>query len=58
LSYTRFDYISILLCCNGQFASSWWFALSEMLGYGNTKIYDGSMEEWCGDKDAPLVEGK
>jgi len=48
----------ILLCCNGQFASSWWFALSEMLGYGNTKIYDGSMEEWCGDKDAPLVEGK
>lgn len=48
----------VVLCCNGQFASSWWFALSEMLGYVNTKIYDGSMEEWCGDKDAPLVQGR
>lgn len=44
----------IVLCCNGQFASSWWFALSEMLGYRDVKIYDGSMEEWCGDKDMPL----
>jgi thiosulfate/3-mercaptopyruvate sulfurtransferase len=44
----------IVLCCNGQFASSWWFALSEMLGYIDVKIYDGSMEEWCGDKDMPL----
>ena len=44
----------IVLCCNGQFASSWWFALSEMLGYRDVKIYDSSMEEWCGDKDMPL----
>ncbi|MDD5243385.1 MAG: rhodanese-like domain-containing protein [Syntrophorhabdaceae bacterium] len=46
----------VVLCCNGQFASSWWFVLSEVLGYKNVSIYDGSMEEWCGDKDAPLVE--
>jgi thiosulfate/3-mercaptopyruvate sulfurtransferase len=44
----------IVLCCNGQFASSWWFALSEVLGYRNVKIYDGSMEEWCSDPGAPL----
>ncbi|MBA4418877.1 MAG: hypothetical protein C0392_13370 [Syntrophus sp. (in: bacteria)] len=48
----------IVLCCNGRFASSWWFVLSEMLGYKDVKIYDGSMEEWCDDKDAPLVEGE
>lgn len=46
----------IVLCCTGQFASSWWFVLSEVLGYKNVKIYDGSMEEWCNDKNAPLVE--
>ncbi len=48
----------IALCCTGQFASSWWFVLSEVLGYNNVKIYDGSMEEWCGDKETPLVEEK
>jgi len=48
----------IVLCCNGRFASSWWFVLSEMLEYKDVKIYDGSMEEWCDDKEAPLVEGK
>ncbi|HQP51062.1 MAG TPA: rhodanese-like domain-containing protein [Syntrophorhabdaceae bacterium] len=46
----------VALCCTGQFASSWWFVLSEVLGYKNAKIYDGSMEEWCGDKNAPLVD--
>ncbi len=46
----------IVLCCNGQFASSWWFVLSEMLGYRDVKIYDGSMEEWCNDEKAPLTQ--
>jgi len=46
----------VVLCCNGQFASSWWFAFSEILGYRDVRIYDGSMEEWCKDGDAPLVE--
>ncbi|MBP6940800.1 MAG: sulfurtransferase [Syntrophorhabdaceae bacterium] len=47
----------VVLCCNGQFASSWWFAFSEILGYRDVRIYDGSMEEWCRDVDTPLVEG-
>lgn len=48
----------IVLCCNGGFASSWWFVLSEVLRYRDVKVYDGSMEEWCSDKDAPLIEGR
>ena len=48
----------VVLCCDGQFASSWWFVLSEMLRYRDVKIYDGSMEEWCGDRNTPLVEEK
>jgi thiosulfate/3-mercaptopyruvate sulfurtransferase len=44
----------IVVCSTGQFASAWWFALSEMLGYKDVKIYDGAMEEWCGDQAAPL----
>lgn len=46
----------VVLCCNGQFASSWWFILSEVLDYKKVSIYDGSMEEWCRDETAPLVE--
>ncbi|HEY3277907.1 MAG TPA: rhodanese-like domain-containing protein [Syntrophorhabdaceae bacterium] len=48
------DRTIIVVCSNGQFASAWWFALSEILGYGNVKIYDGAMEEWCCDQAAPL----
>ncbi len=45
----------IVVCSNGQFASSWWFVLSEMLGYRDVRIYDGSMEDWCCDEAAPLT---
>lgn len=48
----------VALCCTGQFASAWWFVLSEVLRYTDVKIYDGSMEEWCGDANAPLVVEK
>jgi len=44
----------IVLCCNGQYASSWWFVLSEVLGYRKVSIYDGSMEEWCKD-EGPFI---
>jgi thiosulfate/3-mercaptopyruvate sulfurtransferase len=45
----------IILCTNGQYASSWWFALSEILDYKDVRIYDGSMEEWCCDETSPLA---
>jgi thiosulfate/3-mercaptopyruvate sulfurtransferase len=46
----------IMLCCEGKSSSAWWFVLSEVLGYRDVRLFDGSMEEWCGDRDAPLVD--
>jgi thiosulfate/3-mercaptopyruvate sulfurtransferase len=36
----------IVYCGVGGYASSWWFVLTQVLGYGNVKIYDGSAQEW------------
>jgi thiosulfate/3-mercaptopyruvate sulfurtransferase len=36
----------IAYCGVGGYSSSWWFVLTEVLGYGNVKIYDGSAQEW------------
>jgi thiosulfate/3-mercaptopyruvate sulfurtransferase len=44
----------LLYCGVGGYASTWWFLLTQMLGYKNVKIYDGSMEAWV--KDNPLVQ--
>jgi thiosulfate/3-mercaptopyruvate sulfurtransferase len=44
----------IVYCDSGRVASAWWFILSEVLGYDNVKIYDGSMEEWTKDETAPM----
>lgn len=46
----------IVLCCNGQYSSSWWFVFSEVLGYKKVSIYDGSMEEWCSNGGPLVVE--
>jgi thiosulfate/3-mercaptopyruvate sulfurtransferase len=36
----------ITYCNSGHLASGSWFLLSEVLGYKNTRLYDGSMHEW------------
>jgi thiosulfate/3-mercaptopyruvate sulfurtransferase len=36
----------IVYCGVGGYASSWWFVLSQVLGYKNVKFYDGSAQEW------------
>lgn len=36
----------IIYCESGTRASYAWFVLSEVLGYENVKLYDGSMIEW------------
>jgi thiosulfate/3-mercaptopyruvate sulfurtransferase len=36
----------IVYCGVGGYASSWWFVLTQILGYENAKIYDGSAQEW------------
>ena len=37
----------IVYCGVGGYASSWWFVLTQVLGYENVKIYDGSAQEWA-----------
>ena len=44
----------IVYCGVGGYASTWWFLLTQMLGYRNVRVYDGSIEEWIQDPDAPL----
>lgn len=44
----------IVYCDSGRVASVWSFILSEVLGYKNVRMYDGSMEEWTRDETAPV----
>jgi thiosulfate/3-mercaptopyruvate sulfurtransferase len=44
----------ILYCGAGPFASVWSFILTEMLGYTNVKVYDGSMQEWIMEPAGPI----
>ncbi|MFH1833626.1 MAG: rhodanese-like domain-containing protein, partial [bacterium] len=41
----------IVYCGVGGYASSWWFVLTQMLGYTGVKIYDGAAEAWAKDND-------
>jgi thiosulfate/3-mercaptopyruvate sulfurtransferase len=36
----------IVYCGVGGYASSWWFVLTQVLGYNDVKLYDGSAQEW------------
>jgi thiosulfate/3-mercaptopyruvate sulfurtransferase len=36
----------IIYCGVGGYASTWWFVLTQMLGFRNVKLYDGSAQEW------------
>jgi thiosulfate/3-mercaptopyruvate sulfurtransferase len=45
----------IVYCGVGGYASTWWFLLTQMLGYTNVKFYDGSAQEWTADPKAPMT---
>jgi thiosulfate/3-mercaptopyruvate sulfurtransferase len=45
----------IVYCEVGGFASTWWFLLTQILGYQNVKLYDGSTQEWFQDASAPAT---
>jgi thiosulfate/3-mercaptopyruvate sulfurtransferase len=45
----------ITYCGVGGYASTWWYILTQVLGYTDVKIYDGSMEAWV-DEGNPLVQ--
>jgi thiosulfate/3-mercaptopyruvate sulfurtransferase len=37
----------IVYCGVGGYASSWWFVMTQIIGYQNVKVYDGSAQEWA-----------
>ncbi|MDQ5986901.1 MAG: thiosulfate/3-mercaptopyruvate sulfurtransferase [Syntrophus sp. SKADARSKE-3] len=43
----------ILYCDTGKTATSWAFVMTEVLGYQNVKVYDGSSQEWLADPNVP-----
>jgi thiosulfate/3-mercaptopyruvate sulfurtransferase len=45
----------IVYCDTGRVCSGWWFVLREVLDYKNVKSYDGSMQEWGKDPNAPVT---
>jgi thiosulfate/3-mercaptopyruvate sulfurtransferase len=36
----------IVYCGVGGYASTWWFVLTQVLGYEDVKLYDGAAQEW------------
>jgi thiosulfate/3-mercaptopyruvate sulfurtransferase len=45
-------------CGVGGYASPVWFLLTQVVGYKNVKFYDGSMQEWTSDPEAPVTKYK
>lgn len=45
----------IVYCNTGRESSTWWYLLSQVLGYSNVKNYEGSMREWSKDPNAAIA---
>jgi len=43
----------IVYCDTGKTCTGWAFIMTEMLGYKDVKVYDGSSMEWLADPNAP-----
>ena len=48
----------IVYCGVGGYASPVWYVLTQVVGYRNVKFYDGSMQEWTADPEAPVAKYK
>ncbi len=46
----------IVYCGVGGYASAWWFVLTQVLGYDDVRIYDGSVQEWSRNYDMVVDE--
>jgi thiosulfate/3-mercaptopyruvate sulfurtransferase len=44
----------VVYCGVGVYASVWSYILTEVLGYKDVKVYDGSMQEWIMDPAGPI----
>jgi thiosulfate/3-mercaptopyruvate sulfurtransferase len=45
---------TVSFCNTGHWAATNWFAMSEVLGQKNVKLYPGSMAEWSRDPNLPM----
>jgi thiosulfate/3-mercaptopyruvate sulfurtransferase len=45
----------VTYCDTGQCCPLWSYLLREILGYSNVRIYDGAMQEWMQDPQAPVT---
>lgn len=45
---------TVSFCNTGHWAATNWFAMSEVLGQKNVKLYPGSMTEWSRDPNLPM----
>ena len=48
----------ITFCTTGHWASTDWFVLSEVAGFEDVRLYDGSMVQWTQDPDRPVANGR
>lgn len=46
---------TVSFCNTGHWAATNWFAMSEVLGQKNVKLYPGSMTEWSQDAKLPMA---
>lgn len=49
---------TIAFCNTGHWAATDWFVLSELAGFEEVALYDGSMAEWSQDSDRPMQVAK
>jgi len=49
---------TIAFCNTGHWAATDWFVLSELAGFSEVALYDGSMSEWSQDSDRPMQVAK
>lgn len=53
---TDLDKEIIVYCGVGGYASTMYYMLTQVAGYHNVKIFDGSMQVWTDDPQAPVVK--
>ncbi|RBW51997.1 sulfurtransferase [Marinobacter sp. F3R11] len=52
------DSRTIAFCNTGHWAATDWFVMSELAGFSEVALYDGSMSEWSQDSDRPMQVAK
>lgn len=49
---------TVAFCNTGHWAATDWFVLSEVAGFDNVSLYDGSMAQWTQDPNRPVQVAK